>query len=197
MTVHIIGDSHVSIFGGVDYMQPLWPLKVQPEDGNKRTCVPGYEHYRLGPVTAFNLYKRIPRIDSILSLVKEDDLILLSAGEIDIREHIIPKAEENCCTVEAQVQSTISYMYDVHNHIVSKGFKVGFIRPYLSRDDYKNEEKVQICDYWNDVLIFSKAQSIGLHHLILNNPDLPWHWDEHHLSQFALPHYIHQIQGLQ
>ncbi len=67
--LHFIGDSHVSVFGGCDYMMPTYPNYI--DEGAAPTSIrqnlwPNVRQYRLGPTTAYNLHKRIPIIFEIL-----------------------------------------------------------------------------------------------------------------------------------
>lgn len=89
--IHVIGDSHVSLFSGKDEIVPIYPAKHEDLD-------PRFKTYRLGPLLAYNLAeinhpsqgreKLFALVDSLPKRAK----VLLCFGEIDCRAHIVKQA---------------------------------------------------------------------------------------------------------
>lgn len=80
--IHCIGDSHVSVFTGVDAV--------------KENCdaLPFFRTYWLGPRTAYNIAKKAGAIRGIIEEhVKDGDAVLFCFGEIDCRTHLVRQSE--------------------------------------------------------------------------------------------------------
>lgn|GEM_PF-713777 len=80
--IHCIGDSHVSVFTGVD--------EVKDNCGT----LPFFRTYWLGPQTAYNVMKKASVIEGIVKeQADKGDSVLLCFGEIDCRTHLVRQAE--------------------------------------------------------------------------------------------------------
>lgn len=87
----VVGDSHVSVFSGVDGLQPLYPEPAA-------SALPGVRVARLGPFLAHSVTRAGHRVQQLLtravSEVATSTTILLSFGEIDCRDHVVPIAHK-------------------------------------------------------------------------------------------------------
>jgi hypothetical protein len=87
--IHCIGDSHVSVFSGIDKITDGWP--------SVGDCLPGYHSYRTGPHLAYSVgdpdHVAYRTLRHILNQLPSDDTILLSYGEVDCRVHVVKQAE--------------------------------------------------------------------------------------------------------
>ena len=92
--IHCIGDSHVSLFSGVDYLQN--PLPHPSVDK-----LPQFRVHRIGPGLAYNLCKEgtttrsRERMIEILEGLTKGSRVMLSFGEVDCRAHLIQQAEKS------------------------------------------------------------------------------------------------------
>lgn len=105
--IHVVGDSHVSVFAGVPGLQPAWPVRV-------REGLPGVESVRLGPYLAHSLTRPghgvRRKLRGALSGVGRRDVVLLSFGEIDCRCHVVPQAARQGVSIE-RVASELARAY--------------------------------------------------------------------------------------
>lgn len=87
----VVGDSHVSLFSGVDGLQPLYP---EPST----SALPGVRVARLGPFLAHSVTRPGHRVQELLTRAVSDvptsTTLLLSFGEIDCRDHVVPIAHK-------------------------------------------------------------------------------------------------------
>ncbi len=97
MTIYIIGDSHVSVFSGNGTIDNPFMLPLITR-GNfshikqwiKTNTTSNFIPLRVGAYTAYNFSTKLPNISNTLKEMKcrNDDLILISAGEVDCRIHL-------------------------------------------------------------------------------------------------------------
>lgn len=91
-TIFCIGDSHVNLFSGKSKMQPVSP-------GAHDDIIPIFKTFRLGETLAYNLSKKHSRSlgkEKLFSLIKQiptGSKIMLVAGEIDCRAHLLKQAK--------------------------------------------------------------------------------------------------------
>lgn len=146
--IYIIGDSHVSIFSGVDsidgyniHIQPEYGYCYILENGEIKTLRPRNEFIqkipnviaiKMGSHTAYNLINKLDKIDRIIKDYKmtEEDTILLQFGEIDIRVHIGFKP-----SIENSITECVERYLDVLKYIKNKGYRVGVFAPFSSLPD--------------------------------------------------------------
>lgn len=92
-----IGDSHASLFSGVDGLQPVWP-----ETGP--SALPGIRAIRLGSRLAHSLAQNDHPVRALvrkaLKHVGRDEVVLLTFGEIDCRCHVVPQADRTGKSIE-------------------------------------------------------------------------------------------------
>ncbi|MFY9311370.1 MAG: hypothetical protein WAQ28_20155 [Bacteroidia bacterium] len=128
--IHVIGDSHVSVFSGIDTIQNAWP--------NKSTNIfPPFVSYRIGPVTAFNSYKKIQVFKKILTFKssgvnKKMDYVMLCFGEIDIRVHLIKQKEIQGVDLEIIVEKCLKQYLLTIQAIANWGYNVIVFGPIAS-----------------------------------------------------------------
>ena len=118
--IHCIGDSHVSVFNGMDKISENWPC---PWDS-----IPYFSTYRLGPVLAYNLvtpgHHSMSNLFHILGGLPKESYVLLSFGEIDCRMHLIRQKEIQKKPLEALVQECVHRYFQTLLEVKNKGFKV-------------------------------------------------------------------------
>ncbi|MGB0184501.1 MAG: hypothetical protein ACPF9Q_03635 [Opitutales bacterium] len=93
--IHCMGDSHTSLFYGLNKVMPTLPRI-------KKGYLQQFSAYNLGPVLAYNLIEDESTTSSkenLLKLLKEvippKSWVLLCFGEIDCRAHLIKHAEKS------------------------------------------------------------------------------------------------------
>jgi hypothetical protein len=143
--IYIIGDSHVSIFSGVDNVNGN-RIHIQPEYGycyilendeiktlrNRNEFIQEIENViaiKMGSHTAYNLINKIDKLDRIIKdyKVNKEDTILFHFGEIDIRAHLGFKP-----SVENAIKECVERYLKVLLHFKNKGYNVGVFAPYAS-----------------------------------------------------------------
>ncbi len=98
--IYVIGDSHANAFSGHG-INPAYPVMASRgvlayADSyvrykfSRRHKLDGFKTYRIGGCTAHNFSKNINTIHKILKYkkIREKDVLALSFGEIDIRNHL-------------------------------------------------------------------------------------------------------------
>lgn len=89
--IHVVGDSHCSLFSGQDNVVPQYPERSDDKLSQFRT-------YRLGAVLAFNLLEYghtsqgRERLEQCLAEIPMHETIMLIFGEIDVRTQLIKQA---------------------------------------------------------------------------------------------------------
>lgn len=87
--IHVIGDSHVSLFSGKDEIVPVWN---EPHED----ALPQFRTYRLGAMLAYNLategHEGRDKLFALLDTLPKRSKVLLCFGEIDCRAHIVKQA---------------------------------------------------------------------------------------------------------
>lgn len=87
--LHVIGDSHVSLFSGKDEVIPNYP--TEHED-----LLPQFKTYRLGAFLAYSLiaegHEGRTKLFSLVDSLPKRAKVLLVFGEIDCRAHIVKQA---------------------------------------------------------------------------------------------------------
>lgn len=143
--IYIIGDSHVSIFSGVDnvngnriHIQPEYGHCYVIENGAIKTLrnrnefiqeIPNVVAIKMGSHTAYNLINKLDKLDRIIKdyKMKKEDTILFLFGEIDIRAHLGFKP-----STENAIKECIGRYLKVLLHFKNKGYNVGVFAPYAS-----------------------------------------------------------------
>lgn len=87
--IHVIGDSHVTLFSGKDEIVPVW--NAPHED-----LLPQFKTYRLGAMLAYNLaterHEGREKLFQLLNTLPKRATVMLVFGEIDCRAHIVKQA---------------------------------------------------------------------------------------------------------
>ena len=193
-TIHVIGDSHVCFFNGMDGITDMYPYahKNLP-----------FITYRLGALLAYNFGEY--GLGAFLSAIPTTDIILLCFGEIDCRFHIknqsikqnesIETIVANCVNryVSAIVQLNLKHRICVWGPVATT--------PLEEKDSngqcpIKGDhlERNRITRLFNEYLA-SKASETGLLFFSIFNDLLladgatnPFYYaDSIHLSQTAMP----------
>jgi len=194
---HFIGDSHVSIFGGKDYMQPTWP-NHHDEDSPKMNVRTKYndsiEHYRLGPLTAFNFEKNASEwVQKILTdcVDKENDWVFFNLGEIDCSGHLPGQAEKTSINraVETCIRKYVTYV----SSIKAQGYNVGVVGPHIAAWYLEDETVLSITKRFNQLLKMAGFKYITVFDYLCENHDGENYFDGYHLSQKILPLYLKQL----
>lgn len=88
--IHVIGDSHCSLFSGKDYIVPNYP---EPHED----LLPQFRTYRLGAFLAYNLategHEGREKLFTCVKALPKRSKVLLCFGEIDCRAHIVKQAQ--------------------------------------------------------------------------------------------------------
>lgn len=148
--VYIIGDSHVSIFSGIDtgldgniHIQPEWDYCYRIVNGEMIDLRPhnpfikmfdNITSIKMGSNTAYNLYNKLDKIKDIINgyNITKDDIILFCYGEIDIRAHIGFHADENNLPIKISIDICVDRYLEVLLHFKELGFNVGVFAPSAS-----------------------------------------------------------------
>jgi lysophospholipase L1-like esterase len=122
--IYCIGDSHVSFFSGIDWIQPLWPEKSDD-------VYPFFKSIRLGAVLAYNLCKTGTRWrgrERLFEFLKiknpADGKIMLSFGEIDCRAHLVKQATLQHRSIDSVVRECVERYFSVVREVKDKGYDV-------------------------------------------------------------------------
>lgn len=134
--VYIIGDSHVSIFSGVDTMEN-GNMHMQPEFGTCYTLSQGqlqpiinpfqknlidFLAIKVGSYTAYNSFNKIPRIEqAILEYnIGVNDYVFICFGQIDVQNHLIPNALKNNHSILDTITICVDRYIQTLNHLKEK-----------------------------------------------------------------------------
>ena len=131
--IHCIGDSHVSVFTGIERMPPIWSPNERSDD---RTDY--FRTYRIGPATAYQLDKKIPAIEHIIQhapVDKGNDSILFCFGEVDIRAHLVKQSIEQNRTIDDVVMECVDRYVKTVLYFKEKGYDMMVWGPVASWSD--------------------------------------------------------------
>jgi hypothetical protein len=121
--IYIIGDSHVSVFSGVDYSKKGL-MHMQPEFGLINVNIfeqeiPYFSAIKVGSHTAFNSFNKLHKIEAAIESynIGKGDYIFICFGQIDVQYHLIPNMVKNENSIEETIDiciesyfKTISYL---------------------------------------------------------------------------------------
>jgi hypothetical protein len=121
--IYIIGDSHVSIFSGVDtkengqmHIQPefgycytLSQGQIQPIINQFQKNLPHFLAIKVGSHTAYNSFNKLPKIEQAISEynIGANDFIFMCFGQIDVQNHLIPNATKNNSTITEAIKTCV------------------------------------------------------------------------------------------
>lgn len=160
--IYVIGDSHVSVFSGVD-KKIGGKRHIQPEFGTCYTLsegqllpninpfeqkIPHFCAIRIGAHTAFNSFNRIDKIEKVISEYKitEKDFIVLCFGEIDIRNHIGFQAEKQKISIEESIRICVDRYMKTILYFKNKKLNVSVYGPPASSVGYKINARLDYKD---------------------------------------------------
>jgi lysophospholipase L1-like esterase len=206
--IYCIGDSHVSVFLGQDALAPIWPQKAN-------SLLPYFEIFRIGPITAYNLSEKNSttkgreKLETIIKNIDKKSIIILSAGEIDCRIHLLKQAKINNYTYREAANILATKYITFVNTIKELGYNICILLPpptkYTTEDTIgyptygSEEQRNEITKILSNELIMlcevSKIPFIGIFDRATQNnkTNKDYLWDGIHLSTKALPILIEQI----
>jgi hypothetical protein len=157
--IYIIGDSHVSIFSGIDtkngriHIQPefgycytLSQGQLQPSINQFEKKIPHFLAIKVGSHTAYNSFNKLSKIEQVISEynIGLNDFIFMSFGQIDIQNHLIPRKIKDNITIKESIQicvdryiETLIYIKDKYTNI-----KVGAYGPPSTSIGCGNNPKI-------------------------------------------------------
>lgn len=120
--IHVIGNSHVSIFSGASKI-----INCLPEKSIYRaTDDIEYHAYHLGPTIAYNFFEHhYPIVRKIIekNVDKENDYIMMAVGEVDCRWHLPKQAEFQNKKIELIVEECVSRFFRCYLECKENGYK--------------------------------------------------------------------------
>lgn len=204
-----IGDSHVSVFLGKDKLASLYPQRSQ-------SIIRGVEVVRLEGILAFNLPKYNTttngreKLEEQLKTIPPQSFILISAGEVDCRVHLIKQAIKQQKSYEEVADILVAKYIDFISQFTNI-YKIGII--LLPPTSYLGEDKIdkQYPRYGSEIernkmtlIVNNKLKSyctlkniytIGVSDSINRNgtTEKKYLWDGIHYSTFALPSLLRDL----
>ena len=180
--IYCIGDSHVSLFTGLNTIASYWPSKAI-------SILPQFSVFHLGPVLAYNLVEKksstgfYDKISEILERhIPPSSWVLLSSGEIDCRAHLIKQALRNNSSFEEVAEICVDrYFYGIEK-LMQMGHK--FIIYNAIPSTRKNKPNTEFpsygnCKERNEITMlfnkFSQNKCTSLKIIFLNTYDLFTH----------------------
>ncbi len=147
----VIGDSHVNFFSGNEELsfKPIKHIGLNKNElvGNCQDKNKRFYTIHLGPVLAYNSNKigsSIKGLERVIYLINNNllpkkSLILCSFGEIDIRVHILKKAEQRKVEVDEIIKEVVSSYFKFLLYLKNNGFRVMVWSPVPNGHCKKNE----------------------------------------------------------
>ncbi len=213
-TIHCVGDSHVHVFSGTNFLYPIWPAKTV----NK---IPSFKTYFTGPSLAYNLYKESAKshdreiLFKILEKIDKKDLVLLSFGELDCRMiYLMKHVSHQNESIEKMIDDVLERYFSAITEIKNMGYEVillGSSPLIVSRfsgrekypDDADDREINRLKKEFNEKLLEeAKNRNIRvlsiLNELLNPNDDTKQQYflDGAHLSQSAMPMIVKKLQTM-
>jgi hypothetical protein len=202
--IHVIGDSHVCFFNGVDGIATQYPENEL------------FKTYRLGAPIAYNLskfntmYKAREQIAKILPKISLKDSLLFCFGEIDCRYHIKNQSIKQNKNINEIIIDCVNRYVNAIKELNILNHKVGVWGPiastYLeeicsSKDCWIKGSPLErniISLIFNDCLQ-KKCKEENIHFISIfkdlilpnNNTNTNYYMDAIHLSQKAMPLITH------
>jgi len=208
--LYCIGDSHVSVFLGKDRLAPLYPEK-------EKSILHDVEVVRLEGILAYNLceYNRTTKgrekLEAELARIPKQSWVLISAGEVDVRVHLIKQAEKQNKTFE-EVADALTRRYIGFLSTFKHDYNLIILLPppssYLDEDTidpsyprYSSETKRNQMTLVLTNLLASECmkEDIKCVHIYsksttrLYKTKKRYLWDGIHLSTYAFPYLLKQV----
>lgn len=208
--IHCIGDSHVGLFSGFDYLQ-----RSLPHPSKDR--LPQFRVHRVGPGLAYNLPKENTttrsreRMIEVLHTLPRASKVMLCFGEVDCRSHLIKHAQTSGKSWEDVAKNCAERYLDGAEIVQKMGFELWIFNAIPSSRYTKPGNEYPTlgnCKERNQITaIFNKAVEEGCKKrrliFIHNFPKLVtsslltksiYYFDKVHLSQRALPLTLRSIK---
>lgn len=160
--IYIIGDSHVSVFSGVEkkengerHIQPEFGTCYTLTEGQLRPVINKFEqripHFcaiKIGSYTAYNSFNKIPKIERVIREYKisEEDFIVFCFGEIDIRNHIGFQAKKQNITINHSIENCVDKYLQTILFFKNKGFNIYVYGPPASSVGWSRNLSVDFGD---------------------------------------------------
>ena len=125
MKLHVIGNSHVSIFAGTSEILTWYPPNKHVFSKDEFT----FHVYHVGPIIAYNFFEHhYGKVNEILANVandfnKEEDYIMIVIGEGDCRWHLPRQASLQNKDIHELVQECVDRFFRVIQDLQSRGYK--------------------------------------------------------------------------
>jgi hypothetical protein len=177
--IYIIGDSHVSIFSGVDtmengnmHMQPEFGTCYTLSQGKLREIINPFEKklanflaIKVGSYTAYNSFNKLSKIEHAITEynIGVNDYIFICFGQIDIQNHLIPNTLKNNLNIIQTIEICVDRYIKTLNYLKEKypNIKIGAYgapstsigcgnRPKISKDESIEYNKITLL--FNDYL---------------------------------------------
>jgi hypothetical protein len=210
--VNVIGDSHVDVFSGYNYIQPEWPRK----SNNK---IPLFKTFRLGAVLAFNIsdhhhpsYKKLMKC---MATLPNQATIMLMAGEVDCRVHFVKQATLQHKTISQVAEFCATKYFNLIKELKRKKFNMIVCAVLPSTPFVVNDSEYPTVGTFNERNEAAKAFNESLERLCKKNniqfvsiyqklylgdkPDTKYFIDSIHLSTASIPLYLEaftKIEGI-
>jgi hypothetical protein len=201
-TIHCIGDSHVSVFSGVD--------KVSNGLPNPRDSFLPFRSYRLGSRLAYSIgchgHPARRELFNLIHKLPPEDPVLLSYGEIDCRAHVVRQSIRRNIPIEQVVQDIVMKYFSAAKKIAEMNRPVFIFCPVSTSNIKDESESVRRYPFIGDPVdrnravllftehakneIFSGCTIISVARKILSErfrSKEEYFFDNIHLSQKALP----------
>lgn len=198
--VHVIGDSHVTLFSGKDEIVPVWN---EPHED----LLPLFKTYRLGAMLAYNLAtERHEGRDKLFACIKtlpKNSKVLVCFGEIDCRAHLVKQARAQDRTLD-DVARECAGRYAEALRDVSKLCKLGVwgATPQTAAEHSSNKfptvgtqaQRNYVTKLFNDYVAMAcetfDVPCFSIFDKLVDSAYLvgdEWFMDSAHLNQKALP----------
>lgn len=144
--IHCIGDSHVSVFGGIDIISEGFPSSFDK--------LSEFKTYRVGPVLAYNMITEghKGRLDffGILQHIKKGSWVLLSFGEIDCRAHLMKQKEKQNLSIEDVVKNCVNRYFQFVLEVKRLGYNVIVyaVPPTSNHDVFEDLEEQEMFPHY-------------------------------------------------
>jgi len=119
--IHCLGDSHVNLFSGNDFIQPIWPE-------NNFDKVSFFKTYRLGSHLAYSLSNKQSeankKLNKAIKQIPNGSYLLISYGEIDCRVHLLKQALLQKKELIKVVHECVNGYFSILKSLKKRGFNV-------------------------------------------------------------------------
>jgi hypothetical protein len=210
--IYCIGDSHVSVFVGEDRLVPIVPEQ-------KKSFVNHFEIFRLGPVTAYNFCEETSStnakqlFEKIINTIPANSWIVVSAGEIDCRVHLIKQAIKQNKSFEEICGVLTDKFIDYLATIKNMGYNVCLLMPPPTK--FKEEDTAEYPSFGSETerneitkcliqAYIAKCEQYEIPTIGVLNDTVTednktikkYLWDGIHYSRIVLPQLILQLREI-